>query len=268
MMLPKSALTVLALATGCNVFDPSLYMTDGAVDGASRDAAMPLCGRASPPTLCPGPYLFCDGFESENGMSFPLWSGAPVDNYNGNPANAGTVLDIARVPVCLGQHSLHSHAVGGQQQAFVFRTLANPPNPMYVRFFFYLAQSSMPFELLGFHAGSGQFSTVFVDPVAATFTYSTNFSNAMAVYNAPVFTNRWVCLELAQRFDQASGEVELELDGRPLRDVTGLANQPAGATLDTVNVGVISTNSGDNGVNEVYIDEVAISSTPIGCEPM
>jgi hypothetical protein len=252
------ALMLLTLATGCHVFDPSLYAT-------SNDGGSTLCHRTGPATLCPGPYLFCDGFESENGGAFPLWNGTIFGSSNGAPPDGASALEVATAPVCIGKHSLKAQAGGGTQQAFLYRMVDNRPNPLYVRFYFNVVQSAEPFQLLGFHSGSGQFATLFLDPRAATFTFSTNFSGASTVWNASPLVNRWVCLELVVHFDAANGELDLQLDGTSLRDVIGVATQPAGDVLDTINLGVISTDAASNGTNEVYLDEVALASAPIGC---
>jgi hypothetical protein len=76
--------------------------------------------------------------------------------------------------------------------------------------------------------------------------------------------DEWHCLELTTRFDAINGEVQLQLDGKPLRDVAGAPTEPA-SRLDTVNVGVIYTALGDSGSNDVYFDEVAFSDRVIGC---
>jgi hypothetical protein len=272
------ALTTLgSLALGCHVFDPKLYTQgDGGSDlgsssgvggdSANDGGAGSLCGRPNPSSLCPSQYAFCDGFEDEDGQNFYRWTSSLVDNYEGSPANAGTAVSVSDAEVCLGQHAFHARTVGGQQQAFLFRVLDNPPNPLHVRFYFYLTQSSLPFELLGFHASGGQFSMLNLDPSTSTFNFSTNFSTAAAVLGGvPVPYNRWLCLELAMRFDANNGEVQLLLDGKQLGDVTGVNTQPSGVTLDTVNVGIIATSPQDTGVNEVYVDEVAVSGATIGC---
>jgi hypothetical protein len=262
---------------GCDVFDSRLYLgaaADLAMSSPPRDLAplvdtggMPaLCDSRDRATTCPGGYLFCDGFESESGSTFSSWTATIIDNYDGMPANAGTALSIGGAPVCLGQHSMHAIAVGGQQQAFAFVALARRPNPLHARLFFYVAQSSQPFQLLGLHAPDGKYSTLNVDPSTATFSFANNFSTLSATFTSKaVPRDRWLCLELFMSFDAVSGEVRLSLDGEQLGDFAGVNTEASGSTQDTVNVGIVATDTADNGVNEVFVDEVAIADHAIGC---
>jgi hypothetical protein len=264
-------LVVIAIA-GCDIYDPNLYLQRAHVDLSSEApsdlgaAQSSVCGRTSPATLCPGSTLFCDGFESETSTPLPLWSGTIAGGPNGSAPNAGTAVAVENSPVCLGTHALRALANGAGQQAFVFRTLANRPNPLYVRFYFYVSRFSRPFQLLGFHENGGDFSTLYVDPGAGNFVFSTNFSTATKTASHAVPMGRWMCLELATRFDATNGQITLTLDGQVVAEADGVGTEPSGRTLDTVNVGVVSTDASDTGVNEVYVDEVAASASPIGCD--
>jgi len=276
--LPLVIAAFAGLATGCNVFDEKLYMQKPAHDLGAADLAMSsaldaapmpdptLCDRKSSSTLCPGSYLFCDGFENESGSNFSAWTSLIVSNDgNGGPANPGTIIEVANASVCLGQKAMHAHSIGAHQQAFLFRSFSNRANPLHVRFYFYISQVSLPFEILGYHAPSGEYATLYVDPTAATFNFATSFSSAASAFpagNLP--TNRWMCLEVAIRFNP-TGEVQVLLDDKQLGDVKGINTQPNGVTLDTVNVGIISTDANDTGENDVYVDEVAMSMSSIGC---
>jgi hypothetical protein len=301
-LLSSSASLVAALAlAGCDVFDPSLYKNAGGsgadlsmtqdlsgddlsgldlaggagsmVDMLSPidpDAGNVLCGRSTPATLCPGGYLFCDGFESESGRTFPSWT-MPIIQGAGTNVHIGTDLVVADSPTCLGQSSMHATTVGANQQAFVYTDLAAPvPTTLHVRFFFYMKQYSMtPFQIVGFHSTSNDpngYATLNVDPINGALNYANGFG-AMSGANfnhANLPVNQWICLELTETFSATSGNVQLQLDGTKIGDTT-IPTQPVGETLDQVNVGIIYTNTGDSGNNDVYFDEVAISANPIGC---
>jgi hypothetical protein len=275
-MIPPSRAALVALvlaAAGCNVFDARLYKESGAPDLGAVDAGgdamandIGLCGRASTATLCNGTALFCDGFEDENGGDLNQWTGIAVGSPGGAAPAAGTALAVDSGAVCLGSHALHARTVGGAQQAFAYRMLANRPPTLHVRLYFQLAQYSRPFQLLGFHAGSGDYSTLYVDPAAARFFFATSFSTTMSVFpGASLPVGRWMCMELVVRFDNANGEIALWLDGKLLGDYNGGNTQPAGSLLDTINIGIVSTDGADPGTNEVYVDEVAMSPAALGC---
>jgi hypothetical protein len=72
-------------------------------------------------------------------------------------------------------------------------------------------------------------------------------------------------MELSLRFDSNNGDVALLIDNRLLGDFGGVNTQPMGRVLDTINIGIVSTDGADPGTNEVYVDEVAMSGTALGC---
>jgi hypothetical protein len=57
----------------------------------------------------------------------------------------------------------------------------------------------------------------------------------------------------------------LLLDDKQLGDVKGINTRPNTVNLDTVNVGIISTDASESGANDIYVDEVAMSMSSIGC---
>ncbi|HEX4462640.1 MAG TPA: hypothetical protein VIA18_31905 [Polyangia bacterium] len=273
---------------GCDVFDSQLYknamhaaadMAMSNPDGsmpivdmapADPDAAGVLCGRTTPATLCPGSYLFCDGFETETGSGFGNWD-MPIVQGAGVGLNPGTGLIVADSPTCLGADSMHAKTVGGQQQAFVFETIPSRPSTLHVRIFFYMKQYSMtPFQVVGFHASmnknTNDYATLNIDPANGTLSYAGGFfGQAVNFSGAQLPTNQWLCLELATTFNTQNGTVEVSLGDKQLGQSSGFATDPMSEQLDQVNVGIIYTNQGDTGTNDVYFDEVAISDQPIGC---
>lgn len=288
----RTLLTVTTLVAGCNVFDAQLYKNvapdqgmTGQNDGGPNDGSIPgdlamvdpdaggyLCGRSTPATLCSptAGYIFCDGFETESDVSFPIWNEAPIVQGAGGPLNLGTALVVDDSPVCLGQKSLHATTVGATQQAFLFEKLTNRPSTLHVRFQFYIKQYSMqPFQIVGFSVSGNMspndYATLNVDPISHSLNYATGFNGVAANFNTPsIPTNQWICLELTTHFDQKAGELDLALDGKMLGKFTGQTD-PSDASLDQVNVGLIYTAPGDTGTNDIFIDEVAISDQPIGC---
>jgi hypothetical protein len=250
---------------GCDVFDSTLWQDRAGHDlGTSLDAST-VCGHDSRASLCTGGTVFCDGFEGENN-NFSQWSGVALGTPDGMPANLATALTVDGSAVCLGNGAMHAHTVGADQQAFAFRVLQNRPSPLHVRLYFNIAQVDKAFQLLGFHTGSGDYATLYVDPANAQFLYSTSFSTTNLVFPAPaIATNRWLCMELVVRFDTTNGEVALSLNNQLLGDNNGLDTQAANHILDTVNVGIVSVDTTETGVNDLYVDEVSMSATAIGC---
>jgi hypothetical protein len=285
-----AGLALASCVAGCDVFDSQLYKnamhagadmvtSNAGSDGSTTivdmtqvdpDAAGVLCGRTTPATLCPGSDLFCDGFETETGSGFASWDMSIIQGA-GVGLNPGTGLSVAASPTCLGVNAMHATTVGAQQQAFVFKTIPSRPSTLHVRIFFYMKQYSMtPFQIIGFHASmaksTNDYATLNVDPVNGTLSYAGGFfGQAVNFSGAHLPTNQWLCLELATTFNTQNGTVQVALDDKQLGQSSGFATDPMTEQLDQVNVGIIYTNQGDSGTNDVYFDEVAISDQPIGC---
>jgi hypothetical protein len=301
--LPLCLLSATALAS-CELFDPALYqqLADGGVvvdAGAPADAAgardagsggsggsdgaLPpgdgaglggaLCGRAAPASLCPGSYVFCDGFEDESDGNFSHWSTWFADNLSGAGANLGTALTVAGAPVCLGQHALHGTVVGRNQEAVVIRDFSGWPNPLHLRFFVYINQHTSTMGLVELRNSNGDFTSLFVDPPdvggsTSRFGLETSFMSALGHLGAPLVLDhqRWLCLELTLRLDAQSGEAQLAIDGSPVGALTGVPTAASSTPMDRMALGPIAEASGGLlATDDVLIDEVAVSAAPIGC---
>jgi hypothetical protein len=296
----------MTMGAGCHIFERKLYqqlgdggslqLGDGSIgghgspDGASEagtsfdlssgmapdggPSATPLCGRASPPSLCPAGYLFCDGFEDESTLSFTHWSSTLSDNLtSGGLANLGTGMTVETSPTCLGQHSFHAATVGRNQESVLLRTYSGWANPLHVRFFLYIKQHMSSVGLLEFRNSPGDFTSLFLDPPTAStptsrFGVETIFSNSLPSIGPELALahDTWLCVELTVRFDSNSGEVNLQVDGNPVGDLVGLQTDSPSKPMDRMALGPVVEDTGDTtSSNEVFYDEVAVSADPIGC---
>jgi len=303
--LLRLAVAAASLASeGCHFFDPSLFekahdggaTADGGTGGpgsggdagmatdagASSDLALPpadgglsgpLCGRASPPTLCPRSYLFCDGFEDESGQSFSRWSRFFADNLSGDAPNLGTGITVDSTAACLGVHALHASTGGPNQEAIVLRDFDSWPNLLHVRFYLFIKQHAASSGLVEFRNGHGDFSSLFVDPptgggMTSRFGFESTFVKNLPTIGPEIALarNQWLCVELTMRFDASNGEVHLMVDGSPVGDLTGLPSASGVNPFDRMAIGPITEGgAGPLAVNELLFDEVAVSPNPIGC---
>jgi hypothetical protein len=247
----------------------------GGVGGAGGSNGGPLCGRAAPATLCPGSYLFCDGFEDERGTTFTHWSNSRAENLSGKPGNAGTTITVDSSAVCLGQNVLHASTSGDNQQAVLIRTLTNLPNPVHVRFWVNLHKFATSVGLVEFrNSTEDDFASLYLDPppsgkTTAQFGFQSSFNDQLPRVGAAVAVplDRWMCVEVTFRLASSGGEVHLSLDGVPNGDVTGLKTAASSTSMDRLVLGPISDDKGSVVLpNEVYFDEVAVSDSPIGCD--
>jgi hypothetical protein len=232
-----------------------------------------ICSGARLATGCSsGNFLFCDDFESSSGSFFPKWANmAPVlDNYgDGGAANAASALNVATMPVCAGSRSAHVRAEGPAQQVYLAAdTFANRPNPVYTRVFLYFPAPStaMPFEFLSWDDAGGNFYQLGIDLSSPSMTFGTNasFGSPFLNFPGPIARDRWHCLETRIYFDANNGAISVTLDGAVVGEVGGIDTQPAGANLNQFEVGAVGADV-RTGVLDLYIDEVAVSNQPIGC---
>jgi hypothetical protein len=247
--------------------------SDGGLSPDASQSTDPLCSRSSPPSLCPGNFLFCDGFEDESGQSFSQWSSSAVDNLSGAGPNLGTSLVVDSGEMCLGQHALHAVTSGTNQEAVVIRTLANLPNPVHVRFFLFIKQHGTSIGLAEFRNSPGDFASVFLDPpttklTTSRFGYQTNLTKDLPTIGPELSLdhNRWLCVELTMAFSNTSGEVNVQLDGKSIGDLMNVPTESHAGAMDRLALGPITDDTGSLLFpNEVYFDEVAVSASPIGC---
>ena len=244
-----------------------LYLTLASAADLGFDGGSSLCGQ--PQSACDQhpEYLFCDGFETSSGTSFPGWTGVTLGNFKGGGANADTSVSAAAGPVCAGSKAAFAHAVGIDQQAFVYRTVAAQPNPLHARMFVYLPSGTASgdfFALFGLTSTrSGDNASIAYDPVGHRLVYDRSFATDTPGFDYTLPLDRWVCLETTLGLDANQGSLTILADGVAVAHATGLATTTAGFVVDTLSVGVVSANASA----DVYVDEVAVATAPIGCGP-
>jgi hypothetical protein len=222
----------------------------------------PLCSGAS---TCPaGGSPPCTGFEN-------VTPDAPFTTLTRTGCTA--VIDSTRA--CRGSKSLHlttpSSAGGSLLEAFVLEQTFLPTSsatPFYVRAFLYVAapvgddnyvvqayQSFTPYAA----------ATLALHP-SGTLQTGNSVANLPTSPSATHFPmNRWVCVEW--RIDTApSGSIHAYLDGSEVTDIaqTGINTQPSPA-FDTVAVGLSENPTGNVGASEMWVDEVRVDTSRIGC---
>jgi hypothetical protein len=191
-----------------------------------------------------------------------LWT---VHNSNGNVS-----IDPNRVH--RGNYSLHvsTNAITGSASAdaSVFETVAVPLPELYVRVFAFVPSGFDPAQVAiivadqasGAHRGvrlnleKGAFGTVnSVPATTVTLTSTTPL----------VPTNGWVCLEWHIRA-AASGFTEPSVNGITATALTGTQSLAISPTLGEIGIGLIA--SGNSAARDLWIDDVAVGSGPVGCQ--
>jgi len=225
-----------------------------AIDNAGpSDEGAPDLGPAS----CPPPRLLCDGFEQ------PL-PGAWSLEGNGSV----TRIDATQGPVRSGGYAakLAVPAGGGEKAAAM---LFYPPalltsGQVAIRAYLYVASSVSASNLSLMEVACG-------DPVVDKISLDAQYGklalvnlldgNGYLQASAEIPTGRWVCTELLVTIDGSDGSVAGRVDGVERARVSGVKTTCGGFDQATIQIWTDS----QPGV-ELYVDDVVISTAPIGCE--
>ncbi|HEX8791001.1 MAG TPA: hypothetical protein VF765_08605 [Polyangiaceae bacterium] len=242
---------------------------DGAVGDAAAEAAEDAAedapfeaGEAGPPSLCPGTFLFCDGFE----QNLTNWTGIST-------TGGGAAVDS--VHVYRGAKALHVTIdpvveAGTTSYAAVQKYGAQPwPTHFFTRFFSYVPAPSPPSTagLLDLIQNGAPYSgtELRITPPSAGLemqTYGTsagivNWDSADA--SSPL--DQWVCFEV--EIDTVAETAHVYMNDTEVTDLTrsGLTLPQLGNT----SVGLTFFQANVQGQTEAWIDEVAVNSARIGC---
>jgi hypothetical protein len=232
--------------------------------GDGADMAMaPRPAVDMAPSLCdPTRTAICESFES--GLLDPnLWSQA---------STSGSVVSLDSTHVYRGQQAIKVHAAAVAQGQFGEATLVNktlfPATQLFVRAFVYVpagfpaapaalfnvGQSASPYHTTGLQLDSAGFATF-------------NELAAPPVYKGVAGTianDRWVCVEWQVALDKA-GVVDVWVDGVALTALSGAQDLSSNPPVGELHLGLAAQASANIPARDVWMDEVAVGTTRIGC---
>jgi hypothetical protein len=236
---------------------------DSSVDSGTADSMVPL-GEGGP-SLCNhgGAFLFCDGFEDTNlsdNWSQPSYGNAPppqadsVHYYRGTHALHARTYAVADAGTS-AYSTVQKLASSGWPahvftRLFVYQPSPNPPSP---EGFLDLINTSSPYagiELLSNPSGG-----------LATFTYNTSKDQGWTS-DAGLPLDEWVCFEVeVDTFNSVShvymNDVEMTALAGTKLALPALGNVSVGMSFFSAAAG--------QGQEDAWIDEVAVSTSRIGC---
>lgn len=227
---------VVAIDAGDDPIDASDPVADAGLDAA---VSLTSCDALD--------VVLCDGFEGD----FDGWS----------QQIAGGGLEVVSSPVFFGGGALRATTPAAGAHAYLQQAFAAiDSGSIYTRAYVYL-----PSTLLT--PGRVELSNT-GDTSGVHFHFSVDLNTPlMAVNNqelggVELARDTWVCVEW--RVDiAAAGSGEMFIDGQSAIALTGLDTNLTGG-YSALDIGIFDTSPAEGGF-EVYIDEVAMDTSPIGC---
>jgi hypothetical protein len=233
---------------GAGVLDATTSDAGGGNDsGDSGEAGE--AGESGPPSLCPGTFLFCDGFEQN------------LTNWSEVQSSGGQVY-VDSVHVYRGAKALHANLyavaeAGTQAWAYASKYGTQPwPTHVFTRLFAYVPSPSPSSPYAGL-----ELRVLPSNAALAMETFDTNADKSWQSADASAPLDQWVCFEVEA--DTNAETSHLYMNDVEVTDLaqSGLALMQLGIT----NVGLTLPSGNVEPARDAWIDEVAVDSARIGC---
>lgn len=229
---------------------------EGGVDASLPDAAID-------DTRCDDLHagaIFCDGFEGADG--FARWTSRYM---------AGATLAPSATQTFLGAGSLHAQVMDAGGSTAVRRLLDSPitSGDIYLRAWVYLPGSftiTGSFSLLqaGYDASPWYHLSIGISATGLAEIFIDSEAGARSPTGALVPRDTWVCMEAHVAIANTGGVAELWMNGTLEAQVTDFDTQPA-LGYERIVAGIPYTDAAQ-AATEVYLDEIVLSTTRVGCD--
>jgi hypothetical protein len=223
--------------------------TDRPVDSGP---AGPMIGG---PSRCPDRAYICDGFET-GGLDPSLW-------YGFAEPGAAYAPDATRAARGRQAMRLHVDAMSTEPVGFGSGPLADRPlpNPVWVRFFVFMPDDVPRFDGAFVTLDNDRSEEIGVDWWDRGMKLSGRVTRMPEVMGVPAH-GRWVCLLVKQQTAGGS-ELSVFVDGSQTPTLTSPMD---GAPIFHRVLFAISPDGTHTRPLDLWIDEVLVSATPVGCQ--
>jgi hypothetical protein len=245
-----------AASTSTGVGGPTATGTGG---GTGTGTTAGSGGAGGAPAGCKA--LFCDDFEKPGAIDSAKWT---IDvGYNPE-----ITMTLDSTMPAHGKNAAHAHLIdteGGFSSLKETVTFPQLADDLWGRAYFYTAIDSGAGHtgFLSAYAGDQRVLEVGVSNGNWQLTYYDPNKEYPAGYNTPVPTKKWVCLEW--HFARSGAHlIEVFIDGAPSVTYDTSGHQPPAFTA--MGLGMDNHSANPPG-NDVYLDDVAIDATRVGCLP-
>lgn len=196
--------------------------------------------------------LLCEDFEAGLGR----W-----------PTNVGTA-SIVMAPVYAGSGALTGSIQGYPETAYIGMTMPALASltSLHVRARVFVPSgfSAGHINLINLDASASQGVSIYLTLEDVAVYRSTPQQGSIG--GPVVARDEWVCVELALGVADTGGTIELRIADQVVASGTGLDTQPTGG-ISALKVGIPFSGASQPGPATVYIDNLVVDVTPIGCAP-
>lgn len=214
-------------------------------------------GGGVTPSLCPGGFTLCDGFEDG---TFGNWT------RNDDPPRGTLSVDATRA--FRGHASVRAHVEdAAADYVSTVLTVPRPVRPTFFRTFWFLPATTPRIDLLRFEGDAPPYAQLLLKadgPVLATDSSYLNTS-LKTTSSTAVPHGRWACIELSldDGSGGADGELRVWVDDVEVPELhrTGLAV----AGLNHLVLGPVIQLAAGTPAFDVWFDEVVLDGKRIGC---
>lgn len=211
------------------------------------------------PSYCPPGALFCAGFEAQD----------VAEGWSSTSIILDAAIERTTGRVHSGQGALRAESRGPDSAAVVARALAPlRSGSLYVRAYLYLA-AAVPTETMNiFFIGADP-----ADPFigidfnledGAFQMFSPQSEPSRVTGSLAIARDRWVCVRVEVAIADSGGAVRVHADDAPALEVTGID------TLSTDGIRLfragIDWSSEQDAFFEIFMDDIALATAPIGCD--
>jgi hypothetical protein len=221
-----------------------------ASDGGANDATAgsPTSGEAGAGCAASG-YALCDDFEgAEAGATGSAWT---IDTAGGYTVETVTTMAHS------GTHSVHVMAKGVSGHGYIVETKTFPATDFWGRAYLLLQAPPSGHEVFLAFDGNNDEQVRVLNDLGSGKIATNRRSDDHSMQSSQAYPmGTWACYE----WHETPTELHLYFQGKELTDADEMWTE---ATLTLLRIGFERFDTGTGG--DIYIDDVAVSSTQIGC---
>jgi hypothetical protein len=258
---------------GADLAQPMMVGDLAGLDLAGLDLSQPDLARdAAPPSLCPNSLPLCDGFESGM-LNAAIWH-REIDDTGNPDAGVNGKVTVEAGRSYRGDYALHVHMDNGPAYdyptAFAVESAVVPQTTAYLRVFVWISSNTNNSDVEYLVARNPNYNLwgLGVNSNGLLF-YSDGIGGGRRDVGTTLMPkDRWVCVEwemINSPDVDMGGGARVFIDGTEATELKFLSGYPVVPFPSWLSLGIEPQQNINTGPLDLWFDEVAVDSQPIGC---